>query len=149
PLPDGDAELDAVILCRDAHLLAATPCNRTDIGNGEPLLCNQRIAGLVNLIGGFRNAETENPPGFMKPFRVLTQFEDLAAIGALTFEYSAGIMQAMGQHVNLCFRPFDEFAIHPDVAVKLVERNRCHIYLQRAAPAIRNAYRPFAARHGG
>src|SRR5690606_17251410 len=91
PLPDGDGEIDAVILCRNAHLLAATPCNRTDIGIGEPLLYKQRIGGLVNLFGGIRNAKTENPPGFMKPFRVLAQFEDLAAIGALAFEYSAGI----------------------------------------------------------
>ena len=63
---------------------------------------------------------------------MLGQLENLAAIGALALEHRAGIVQAMGQHVDLGVRPFDELAVHPDKAVKLVEGNGCHDNLPRA-----------------
>jgi hypothetical protein len=35
--------------------------------------------------------------------------------------------------VNLGVRPFDEFAVHPDKAIKLIEGDGCHGNLPRAA----------------
>src|SRR5690606_8141588 len=48
------------------------------------------------------------------------------AIGALTLEHRAGIMQPMRQHVNLRVFPGFEFAIKPDPAIALVHRHACH-----------------------
>jgi hypothetical protein len=70
--------------------------------------------------------------GFVKPLRVLGQLEDFAAIGPLALEHRTGIMETMGQDMDLGVRPSDEFAVHPDMAVELVEGNGCHENLPRA-----------------
>ena len=67
---------------------------------------------------------------------MLGQLEDFAAIGALALEHRARIVQAVGQHMNLRVRPFDERAVHPDKAVELIEGNGCHVCLPRAAAVV-------------
>ena len=59
----------------------------------------------------------------MQALGVLGELEYLAAIGAFTLENGARIVQAMGEHMNLGVRPVDEFAVHPDESVELVEGN--------------------------
>jgi len=63
----------------------------------------------------------------MQALGMLGQLEDLAAIGALAFEDGACIVQSVSENVNLCVRPFDERAIHPDEALELIEGIRCHV----------------------
>ena len=72
----------------------------------------------------------------MQALIVLGQLENLAAIGAFALEDGAGIVQAMGQHMDLGVGPFDELAVHPDEAVQLIEGNGCHGNLPRAGPQI-------------
>ncbi len=133
PLPDGDRAVDSVVLGGNAHHFRAAPGNRPNIGVGKALLLQQRAAGIVDLGDAVGNVEAEDAGRFVQPLGMFGQLEDLAAIGALAFENSACIMQAVGQHVNLGVRPFDEFAIHPDKAIELVEGNGCHDYLPRGA----------------
>src|SRR5690606_16195830 len=74
----------------------------------------------------------ENTRRFVQALGMLAQFEDLAAISPFPLEYGAGIMQAMRENMNLGVRPSNERTIHPDMAVKLVERDLCHINLHQA-----------------
>ncbi len=131
PLPDRDRAVDAVVLGRNAHHLGAAPRDRADIGIGKALHAQQVAAGIVDLSHRIGNCEAEEAGGLVQALGMLGQLEDLSAIGALALEHGAGIVQPVGQYVNLRLRPFDEFAIHPDVTVKLVERNGCHRCLPR------------------
>ncbi len=107
--------------------------DRPDIGVGEALLLQERAAGLVDLGDGIGDGEAEDARRFVQPLGVLGELEDLAAIGALALEHGARIMQAVGEDVDLRVRPLHEFAVHPDVAVKLIEGNGCHADLPRTA----------------
>ena len=49
--------------------------------------------------------------------------EDLAVVGALAFKHRGAIVQAMGEHMHLGIAPGDDFAVEPDHAVAVVERN--------------------------
>ena len=48
---------------------------------------------------------------------------DPPAIGALALEHGAGVMQAMGQHMDIGIGPRHQSAIVPDDAIDFVERN--------------------------
>jgi hypothetical protein len=52
---------------------------------------------------------------------MLAAFEDLAGIGALPFEHAAGVMQSMGEHVELGVGPRHDLAIVPNDPVALVK----------------------------
>ncbi len=117
PLPHGDGDVDAVRLRGDAHHLAAAPGDRTDIGVGQIVEHQKLAADRVDLVHRIGDGEVEEAGALEQPLRVLRQLEDLAAIGALAFEYAAGIMQAVGEHVHLGVSPVDERAIVPDLAV--------------------------------
>ncbi len=54
------------------------------------------------------------------------RLEDFATIGALTFEHAAGVMQAMGEHMQLGILPRHQGAVVPDPAVAFVERLSTH-----------------------
>jgi hypothetical protein len=59
--------------------------------------------------------------GFMQPLGVLTGFEDDPAISALALEYLRRVMERVGEDVNLGLAPGHHFAIHPDIAVAVVQ----------------------------
>src|ERR1700730_6669578 len=54
---------------------------------------------------------------------MLGALEDPPAIGALALEHAARIMQPVGQHMDVGVAPWHQFAIVPDDAIDLVERN--------------------------
>jgi hypothetical protein len=64
---------------------------------------------------------------------VLGELEDLAAIGPLALEHRTGVVEAVGEHVDLGVRPLHELTVHPDETVELVEWNGCHVNLPRVA----------------
>src|SRR5690606_24800163 len=92
----------------------------------KSLLDEELAAGRLDLLHRIGNAEAKQPGRVMQALGVFTQLENLAAIGTLALEYGAGIVQAMGQDMYLRVRPGYEFAIHPYIAVKFVEWDRCH-----------------------
>ncbi len=47
-------------------------------------------------------------------------FEDLAVVAAFAFEDRAGIVQRMGQDMDIGIAPIHQFAIHPDEPVAIV-----------------------------
>src|SRR5690606_9833383 len=126
PLPDGDGQMNAVVLRRNAQRIRAAPGDRAHIGILETLLLEQFAAGIVDFFDAERNLETENAGGLMQAFGMLSELEYLAAIGALAFKHGACIMQAMGQHMDFCILPVDEFSVQPDESVPLIEWNRSH-----------------------
>ena len=72
----------------------------------------------------------------MQPLGVFGQLEDLAAIGPLTFENGAGIMQPVGQDMNFCIFPRHELAVKPDFAFELVKRYGRHRVSSRRYAAV-------------
>src|SRR5690606_30180385 len=90
------------------------------------LLLQQFIAGVVDFGDRIRNLEAEKAGRLMQTLGMLRQLENLAAIGAFTLEYGAGVVKPVRKHVNPGVSPFDELTIHPDIAVELVEGNGCH-----------------------
>src|SRR5690606_21287380 len=89
PLPNGDGAVDAVVLGRNPHLLAATERDRAHISVLEALLLEKRATGVVDLLDAVGNLETKDTCRFMQAFGVFGQLEDFAAIGALAFKHTA------------------------------------------------------------
>src|SRR5258708_2157103 len=54
---------------------------------------------------------------------MLGALEDRPAIGALTLEHAARIMQPVGQHMDVGVAPWHQLAIVPDDAIDFIERN--------------------------
>ncbi len=57
----------------------------------------------------------------MQPFGMFGQLEDAAIIDSLTFEHRRGIVQGVGQYVNLGFPPGYHLAVEPDRTRAIVE----------------------------
>ena len=55
---------------------------------------------------------------------MFTRAVDRTAIAPLTLKDAAGIMQAMGQDMDLGITPIDHLAVEPDFAVTVVKRNK-------------------------
>ena len=120
PVPRGDGDVDAGLLGGDAHLLAAAPGERADIGIGELVGAHDLARRLVELGDGVGNLEVEDLGGFEQALIVLGQLEDLAVIGAHTLEHGAAVMECMGEEMNARIRPWDQLAIEPDKPVALI-----------------------------
>lgn len=57
---------------------------------------------------------------------MFTAFENFSVIGALAFKDLRAVMQGMGQEMYFGFAPRQHFAIHPNIAITIVERNKSH-----------------------
>ena len=124
PVPGRDCNMDRVVLSRDTHHLAATPGNRPDVSVDNAVGGHHVIACLFENFIGPRNLEPQDLCGPEQPVAMLTCLVDRAAITAFTFKHAAGVMQAMGQDMNLSVAPVDELAIEPDLAVTVVKRDQ-------------------------
>ena len=60
---------------------------------------------------------------FEQPLRVLLQLVDAPVVHALAFEHAGGVVQPMGQYMDLRIAPGHEFAIEPDRTIAIVEGN--------------------------
>src|SRR5215475_11207157 len=67
---------------------------------------------------------------------MLGAFKDLAAISTLTFEYAAGIVQPVGQHVDVGLVPGHELSVVPNDPLKAVIGLRSHDLLLRRVAAL-------------
>ncbi len=89
----------------------------------KPCFLRRRPARLVDLGHRIGNFHVEHFRRHEQPLRVLSELEDLPAIGALAFEHRAAIVKRMREHVDLGVLPGYEIAIHPDEALALIEGN--------------------------
>jgi hypothetical protein len=120
PVPRGDGDVGLRLLCRDAHLFAAAPGERADIGVGQLVGAHNLARRLVELGDGIGNLEVENLGGLQQTLIVLGQLEDLAVVGAHAFEHGAAVMQRMGEEMNARIRPRDQLAVEPDKPLALI-----------------------------
>ena len=61
-----------------------------------------------------------------KSLAVFPQFKDMTAIDPFTFKHTAGIMQAVTEHVDMGVPPGNHLSIEPDNTVTIVERYDVH-----------------------
>ncbi len=141
PRPDRDGAVDRVLLRRNAHHLRAAPGDRAEIGVGEPGAGERLLLGGGDLVLAKRDLKPHRLSGREQAVGMGLTREDLAPVGALPFEHGARIMQRVGQDVDLRVAPGHEHAVHPDLAVQLIEGN-CH----RRPPVAAVSPPPFYAR---
>ena len=121
PLPGRDGEMDRVVLRRHAELFGPAPGDRTNVGIRHAVLVDHQLLGRVDLGDRIRDFEIEDIGRLLQPLRMLGALEDFAAIGALAFKHGAGVMQTMGQQMNLRLGTGDELAVEPDQTWQLIE----------------------------
>src|SRR5690606_18896341 len=78
---------------------------------------------------GIGNGEIERLGRKDQPLGVLAQLEHLTAIGALPLEYAAGIVQPVGEDVELGILPGDHLPIVPDPSLSLIHWHGGHFNL--------------------
>src|SRR5262249_10300106 len=122
PLPGGDREMRFRKTGSDAHRFRSPPRDRPHVGVGKAIDLEHLFAGGIDLIDAPRQLETEQARTLAQPGTMLGKLEDLAVIGALSFEDRRRIMQRVSEHVHPGVTPRDQFAIKPDPAVAVVER---------------------------
>ena len=113
--------MDLGELGRDAHLLGAAPGDRPDIAVRMP------EARTVSFDAASICSKVQ---GISKP-RILAELisrwlcsrslKMRAAIDPLALENAAGVMQRMGQDMDIGVAPVDQLAVEPDDAVAIVE----------------------------
>ena len=124
PGPDRDGEVDLRFLRRDAHLLGAAPGERAHIGVLEPARGEHVAAGGVDLLDAVGYFEAEQLARLPQPPAVVGESEYLAAISALPLEHGRGVMERVGEDVDVRLPPWDEPAVEPDRAVAVIEAAR-------------------------
>ena len=121
PFPVGDGEMNLVLHRGDAERLRAAPCDGAHVAVRHAVLLDDQALGGVDLRGGIGDFEVEDAGGALQPLRMLGALEDRAAVGALALEHGAGVVQAVGQHVDLGVRRRNQLAVEPDQVRALVE----------------------------
>ncbi len=126
PIPGCDAEVNGVVLRRDAHHLGAAPCDRPHIGVDELVPLQDFGLCRINLGDPPGHFKVENAGGIRQPARVLARFEDSSAISALALEDRTRVMQPVSEHVDLGVAPFDHSTVQPNPSVAIVKSRAGH-----------------------
>jgi hypothetical protein len=113
--------MNLVLLRRHAELLRAAPGDGAHVSVLLIVLLQHLPLGGVDLRNGVGDLEVENAGGALETLRVLGALVDLAAVGPLALEHGAGVMQAVGEDVDLGVRGGDQRAVEPDQVRALVE----------------------------
>src|SRR5581483_438798 len=66
------------------------------------------------------NGEVHGLGAVIEALAVLGELENLTAVGPLSLEHRAGVVQAMAQHVQIGLAPGHELAVVPDEAIAVV-----------------------------
>ena len=120
-MPCGDDGIDSGVVRGDAHLPAAAPCRRTDVGVFEVLPFEEFAGDIVEFLDGVRDLEVQDFGGAVEALVVFLEAEDSAVVCALAFEDEAGVVEAVRDGVSFGVAPGDELSIEPDGAVSVVE----------------------------
>ncbi len=102
------------------------PGDRADITVGQPIGAQHRLAGGIDRVRRIGDGETQDTRGIDQTIRMRAQAEDLSAIGALSLEHGAGIVETMRQNMHPGIAPGDECPVEPYPTVAVVERNKRH-----------------------
>lgn len=105
----------------------ADPDQRAQVAALELVLAHDLLLGLVELFLRERDLHAQDLGAVEQALGMLGQAEDRRAavgrlVGAHALEGAAAVVQRVAQHVDLGVAPVHEFAIHPDLAVTVVER---------------------------
>ena len=117
---------------RDAHRFRAAPGYGAHVRGGEAVGLEHGIARGIDFLGRPRHLEAEQSRAPAQSLAMLSQLEDLAIVGALPLEHRRGIMQRVGQDMDLGVAPRHQLAVEPDPAVAVVEG--ALVLLQPAEP---------------
>ena len=120
PVPDGDRQMDRVLLGRHAHHFRPAPGDGPDIGRLEAGLRQSLALGFFHLFHAERNFVAKDLGRPVQAIGMIQRAEDLAIIGTLALEYRAAVMEGVCQDVYLGIPPRHELAVHPDVAIAIV-----------------------------
>ncbi len=125
PGPGRDHGVDAVALGADAELLGADPHQRAQVAALQLVLAHHLLLRLVELLGRERDLHAQDLGAVEQALGVLGQAEDRRAVGGLVgahaLESAAAVVQRVAQHVDLGVAPVHELAVHPDLAVTIVQ----------------------------
>src|SRR3546814_7130403 len=97
------------------------------ISNCSSDVCSSDLSAARHLVGGhsrpgrhgdlghrIRQREIRHLGGIIQALAVLSEVKDLAVIGALALENAGGIMQRMGQHMQLGVAERDKLTVEPE-----------------------------------
>src|SRR5262249_37560805 len=101
PFPTRDRQMDSIALCGDPHHLRPAPGDRTDISFLLAVFLDDELFGSIDLGDRIGNFKVQNIGGALQPLGMLGAFEDLAGISALAFEHTAGVVQAVAEHMEI------------------------------------------------
>jgi hypothetical protein len=125
--------MNRVVHGGDAELLGAAPGYGPDIGVRLLVLFDHEPLGSVDLGHAEGDFEIQDAGGMVQPLGVLGALVNCPRIGALALEYRAGVVQAVGQHMDLGVDVGHELAVKPDDTGHLVE-GHCHSFPPVRAP---------------
>ncbi len=140
PMPDGDGQVDRVVLGRNAHHLRSAPGYRAHIGALEAGLFQRLFLGPLDFLNTEGNVEAHDAGRIVQAFGMVQRAEDLAAIGALALKNGRGVVQRVRQNVHFRVPPGYERAIHPDVSVAVIIRDGRHCVRSSLALLLRFAF---------
>jgi hypothetical protein len=99
--------VDLGLLGSNAHLLAAAPGDGADIKIAPAHGLDDLGLALLDRVDRIGDLVAEELGRAVQPLGMLARLEDLAAIGALALEGGGGIVQGVGQDVELGIAPRD------------------------------------------
>jgi hypothetical protein len=85
-----------------------------------------RLLGGIDLGHAVGNLEAQDFGRPVQSLAVRGRLEDAAFIGALALEHAGGIVQAVGEDMDLGVAPGHQLAVEPDDAVAIVEGQHAH-----------------------
>jgi hypothetical protein len=110
-----------VALGADAELLVADPDQRAQVAAFELVDAHHLALCFHHLRRRERDLHAQDLGAVEEPLGVLLQAEDRRAgggvVGAHAFEGAAAVVQRVAEHMDGGVAPFDELAVHPDLAV--------------------------------
>src|SRR3546814_1703355 len=95
-------------------------CSSDLIGVGEIIGLQGLAAGGVDFVHRPGQIEPEDGGAPPQPRAVLGQLKNVAAIGALSLEDGRGVVERVGQHMDVGLAPGHQLAVEPDQPVAVV-----------------------------
>src|SRR3954451_21046282 len=126
PGPGRDHQVDLVAFGAHAQFLRADPRQRADVAAFQLVGAHDLLLRLVHLLLGEGHLHAQDLGAVEQAIGVFLQAEDGRAVdrvvGTYALEDAAAVMQRVGEHVDLGVAPFDQLAVHPDLAVTVGHR---------------------------
>ena len=117
--------MNLVALGGDAEFLRADPGQRPDVAALQLVVAHHGFLRLHHFLLAEGNLHAQNFGAVKKSLGVLFKAKNRRALRRFVsphaFKSAAAVMQGVAQHMNLGVAPFDHLAVHPDLAVTVVQ----------------------------